>query len=104
MDYKKLSLSKMGDALVKAMEAKEHFDNKSKLDPYSKKVKLLKETLTEEYKLAIGLKASHSQYTLKAEVIEKHINYVKKIQNNKSFDTSDKQIIDRLLTKYGIDS
>jgi len=28
MDYKRLALSKMGDKLVKTLEAKEHFDRR----------------------------------------------------------------------------
>ena len=36
----------------------------------------------------------------KIEVIQKDINYIKKIQNNKSFETSDMQVIDTLLQKY----
>lgn len=107
MDYKKLSLSKMSDALVKAMEAKEHFDKKEKkpqADPYINKVKVLKETLAKEYKSIVSINSDNKYIALKVGVVEKHIDYVKKIQNNKTFDTSDRQIIDRLLIKYGVDS
>lgn len=107
MDYKKLSLSKMGDTLVKAMDAKEYFDKKEKkpeLDPYINKVKVLKETLAKEYKSIVSLNSDNKYIALKVGVVEKHIDYVKKIQNNKTFDVSDRQIIDRLLIKYGVDS
>jgi hypothetical protein len=100
MDYKKYSLGKMGDKLVKAMEAKEHFDKKEIESGYIRKVQTLKEILTQEYKFATENKNKHSQYVMKTEVIEKHIDYIKKVQNKKSFDQSDKQIIDQLILKY----
>ena len=50
MDYKKYSLGKMGDKLVKAMEAKEHFDKKDQEKSYIRKIQTLKEILTQEYK------------------------------------------------------
>jgi hypothetical protein len=100
MDYKKYSLGKMGDKLVKAMEAKEHFDKKEIEKEYIRKVQTLKEILTQEYKFATQNKSKHSQYAIKVEVIEKHIDYIKKVQNTKSFDQSDKQIIDQLILKY----
>ena len=107
MDYKKLSLSKMSDTLVKAIEAKEHFDKKEKKpepDPYINKIKVLKETLAKEYKSIVSINSDNKYIVLKVGVVEKHIDYVKKIQNNKTFDISDRQIIDRLLIKYGVDS
>jgi len=100
MNYRKFSLGKMGDALVKAMEAKEHFDKKDEEKSYIKKVQILKEILTIEFKFATQNKGSHSAYAIRAEVIEKHISYIKKIQNNKAFERSDKEIIDMLLNKY----
>jgi hypothetical protein len=100
MDYRRFSLNKMGDKLVKAMEAKEHFDKKEIESNYIRKVQTLKEILTQEYKFATQNKSKHSQYAIKVEVIEKHIDYIKKVQNTKSFDQSDKQIIDQLILKY----
>lgn len=100
MDYKKYSLGKMGDKLVKVMEAKEHFDKKEVENNYIRKIQTLKEILTQEYKFANENKGKHSNYAIKLEVVEKHIDYVKKIQNRKSFDQSDKQIIDQLILKY----
>lgn len=94
------SLSKMGDKLVKAMEAKEHFDKREQEKTYIKKVHTLKEILTQEYKFVSQNKGKHTSYSTRLEVIEKHIEYVKKIQNRQSFETSDKQIIDQLLLKY----
>jgi len=100
MDYKKYSLGKMGDKLVKAMETKEHFDKKEIENNYIRKVQTLKEILTQEYKFATENKGKHSNYAIKLEVVEKHIDYIKKVQNKKSFDQSDKQIIDQLILKY----
>lgn len=100
MDYKKYSLEKIGDKLVKAMEAKEHFDNKEIESGYIRKVQTLKEILTQEYKFATENKSKHLNYGIKLEVVEKHIDYIKKVQNKKSFDQSDKQIIDKLILKY----
>jgi uncharacterized protein YPO0396 len=100
VDYKKYSLGRMGDKLVKAMEAKVHFDNKEVESNYIRKVQTLKEILTQEYKFAAENKVKHLNYGIKLEVVEKHIDYIKKVQNKKSFDQSDKQIIDQLILKY----
>ena len=94
------SLGKMADKLVKAMEAKEHFDKREEEKSYIRKVQSLKEILTQEYKFATQNKGKHISYLSKLEVIEKHIDYVKKIQSRQSFETSDKQIIDQLIRKY----
>ena len=101
MNYKNYSLGKMGDKLVKAMEAKEHFDKKEQEKSYIRKVQTLKEVLTQEFKFATQNKSSHPHYASKLQVIEKHIEYLKKLQNKQSFETSDKQIIDQLIQKYG---
>lgn len=90
----KFSLNKMADALVKAVEHKEHFDKKGKQKEYIQKISILKEVLTQEYKFAIQRNSKDKP------VIEKHISYIKKIQNRESIDTSDQQIIDQLLAKY----
>ena len=100
MNYTKHSLGKLGDKLVKAMENKEHFDRKEQENSYIQKVQFLKEILTQEYKFATQNKDKHSHYASKIDVIRKHIDYVKKIQSRKSFETSDKQIIDQLMVKY----
>ena len=100
MKYTNHSLSKMGDKLVKAMEHKEYFDKREGEKSYIRKVQSLKEILTQEYKFTSQNKSKHSGYAAKLEVIEKHIEYVKKIQNRQSFETSDKQIIDQLIRKY----
>ena len=94
------SLGKMADKLVKAMEAKEHFEKREEEKSYISKVQSLKEILTQEYKFATQNKGKHISYLSKLEVIEKHIDYVKKIQSRQSFETSDKQIIDQLIRKY----
>lgn len=100
MNYKNNSLGKMADKLVKAMEAKEHFDKRDQEKSYIRKVQTLKEILTQEYKFATQNKGKHTSYSTRLQVIEKHIEYVKKIQNRQSFETSDKQIIDQLFQKY----
>jgi predicted thioredoxin/glutaredoxin len=96
MNYKNLSLNKMADMLVKAMEQKEHFDKKAKQKDYVKKVQILKEVLTQEYKFAM-LRNSSDRL-----VIEKHISYVKKLQNRESIQKEDQEIIDQLMHKYGV--
>lgn len=100
MDYKRHSLSKMGDRLIKTLEAKEHFDKREEEKSYIKKIQILKEILTSEYKFVTMHKDAHSAYAIRAQVIEKHINYIRKVQNNKTFERSDKEIIDQLLAKY----
>ena len=107
MKFSSFSISKMGDKLVKAMEAKERFDSKTekpKEDPYSKKVKLLKETLTKEFRFCTENRELHKQYALKLITINKHIEYVKKIQGQKTFNKLDQELIDKLIEKYGIDN
>lgn len=104
MDYKKFTLSKMGDALIKAADAKAHFDNKEKSklenDPYKNKITQLKEVLTKEYKFCNQNSNVHKHFRMRLEVIQKHIDYVKSIQNKKMLDKSDRQMIDTLINKY----
>ena len=102
MDFKTRSLIKMADRLIKSHEAKEHFDKSQKEKDYIKKVSILKEILTTEYKFANQHKTLHPEYSIKLEVIKKHIDYIKKIQSHKILDTSDRQIIDQLMNKYGV--
>jgi len=107
MKFSNFSISKMGDKLVKAMEAKEKFDNrieKPKEDTYVNKVNLLKKTLTEEYKFCTQNKEHHKQYALKLVTINKHIDYIKKIQSQKTFNKMDQELIDKLIQKYGINN
>lgn len=96
MNYKNLSLNKMADMLVKAMEQKEHFDKKANTQDYVKKVQILKEVLTQEYKFAIVRNSKDKS------VIEKHISYIKKIQHRESIQKEDQEIIDQLMHKYGV--
>lgn len=95
MNYYKFSLNKMSDILVKADKNKQHFDEKEKQKDYIKKVQIIKEILTQEYKFAIARKLQDKS------IIEKHINYIKKLQNRESIDKSDQEIIDQLMHKYG---
>jgi len=46
----------------------------------------------------------HKQYALKLITINKHIDYVKKIQGQKTFNKLDQELIDKLMEKYGIDN
>jgi len=101
------AISKIGDKLVKAMEVRERFNNRPKPvqeDPYISKVKILKETLTKEYKFCSENQVLHKQYALKLITINKHIDYVKKIQSQKIFNKMDRELIDKLMEKYGIDN
>jgi hypothetical protein len=100
MDYKKFSLDKMANKLSKTLEAKEHFDKREEEKSYIKKIQILKEILTNEYKFASQNRLLHKNYAIKLEVIEKHIGYIRKMQNKKILDSSDKQIVDTLLSKY----
>lgn len=100
MDYKKFSLDKMANKLSKTLEAKEHFDKREEEKSYIKKIQILKEILTNEYKFASQNRHLHKSYVIKLEVVEKHIGYIRKIQNKKILDSSDKQIVDTLLSKY----
>lgn len=102
MDFKRRSLTKLGDKLLKSLDAKESFDKAQKEKEYIKKVSILKEVLTVEYKFANQHKTLHPEYNSKLEVIKKHIEYIKKIQALKILDTYDKQIIDQLMNKYGV--
>lgn len=96
MTMNKFSLNKMADMLVKAMENKEHFDRKAKQKDYVKKVQILKEVLTQEYKFSMLRKTADKS------VIEKHINYIRKLQNRESIQKEDQEIIDQLMHKYGL--
>jgi hypothetical protein len=101
------AISKIGDKLVKAMEIREQFNNRPKQvkeDPYTNKVKLLKETLTKEYKFCSENQALHKQYAFKLITINKHIDYVRKIHGQKIFNKIDRELIDKLMEKYGIDN
>jgi len=95
MNYYKFSLNKMSDILVKADKNKQHFDEKEKQKDYIKKVQILKEILTQEYKFTILRKLQDKS------IIEKHVNYIKKLQNRESIDKFDQEIIDQLMHKYG---
>ena len=96
MDYKKFSLEKMANKLSKTLEAKEHFDKREEEKSYSKKIETLKEILTSEYKFAAQNRLLHKNYAIKLEVVEKHIGYIRKLQNKKVLDKSDKEIIDNI--------
>jgi len=107
MSLGRFSISRMSDKLVKAMEAKEKFDNrieKPKEDPYIQKVKLLKEIITKEYKFCTEKKDIHKQYAFKLITINKHIEYIRKIHKQQKFNKIDQELIDKLMGKYGIDN
>jgi hypothetical protein len=58
MDYRRFSLNKMGDKLIKALDAKDHFDKREQEKSYIKKLQILKEVLTQEYKFASQIKVA----------------------------------------------
>lgn len=99
MKYKNSFLDKIASKLSKTLEAKEHFDKKELDRPYLNKVDVLKEVLTKEYKFA-AQNSNHKSYAMKLEILEKHINYVKKIQSKRTLDEHDKKIVDTLYLKY----
>jgi hypothetical protein len=101
MNLSRFSLGKMGDALIKAAEAKAHFDDREKLKTSDQqKIETLKNILTEEYKFLSKNKNKHQQYAIRFDVVEKHVEYIKKLQSKKILENSDREIIEKLLNKY----
>jgi hypothetical protein len=92
----------MGDKLIKAFELAESFKNrqKNKELSYDQKVLLLKEALSKEYKQCLEGSRISGLFAAKRQVVEKHIQFVKTVQNKKVLIESEKQIIDTLISKY----
>ena len=102
METKRSTLTKMGDKLIKAFELAESFKNrqKNKELSYDQKVLLLKEALSKEYKQCLEGSRISGLFAAKRQVVEKHIQFVKTVQNKKVLIESEKQIIDTLISKY----
>ena len=102
MDLKRSALAKAGDKLLKAFELAESFKKrKENLEQdYNTKIYLLKEALSEEYKRCIENSKATGLFAMKREVVEKHVQFVRSIQNKKHLNENEKQIIDALISKY----
>ena len=102
METKRSTLTKMGDKLIKAFELAESFKNrqKNKELSYDQKVLLLKEALSKEYKQCLEGSRISGLFAAKRQVVEKHIQFVKTVQNKKVLNEDEKQIIDTLISKY----
>ena len=102
METKRSTLTKMGDKLIKAFELAQSFKNrqKNKELSYDQKVLLLKEALSKEYKQCLEGSRISGLFAAKRQVVEKHIQFVKTVQNKKVLIESEKQIIDTLISKY----
>ena len=102
METKRSTLTKMGDTLIKAFELAESFKNrqKNKALSYDQKLAVLKEALSTEYKQCIEGSAISGFFAAKRQVVEKHIQFVKTVQNKKILNEDEKQIIDTLISKY----
>jgi len=102
METKRSTLTKMGDKLIKAFELAESFKNRQKNKDlsYDQKLVVLKEALSKEYKQCIEGSRISGLFAAKRQVVEKHIQFVKTVQNKKVLIESEKQIIDTLISKY----
>jgi ribosomal protein S18 len=102
MDFKRSALSKAGDKLLKAFELAESFKKRKEAleQDYGTKIYLLKEALSEEYKRCIENSKATGLFAMKREVVEKHIQFVRSVQNKKNLNENEKQIIDTLISKY----
>jgi hypothetical protein len=102
METKRSTLTKMGDKLIKAFELAESFKNrqKNKALSYDQKLVVLKEALSKEYKQCIEGSRISGLFAAKRQVVEKHIHFVKTVQNKKVLNEDEKQIIDTLISKY----
>jgi hypothetical protein len=92
----------MGDKLIKAFELAESFKNRQKNKDllYDQKLVVLKEALSKEYKQCIEGSKISGLFAAKRQVVEKHIHFVKTVQNKKNLSEDEKQIIDTLISKY----
>lgn len=102
MDLKRSALAKAGDKLLKALELADSFKKRKEnlQQDYDTKVYLLKEALSEEYKRCIENSKTTGLFAMKREVVEKHIQFVRSVQNKKHLNENEKQIIDTLISKY----
>lgn len=102
MKTKRSMLTKMGDKLIKTFELAESFKNRqnNKELSYDQKLLVLKEALSKEYKQCIEGSRISGLFAAKRQVVEKHIHFVKTVQNKKNLSEDEKQIIDTLISKY----
>jgi len=102
MDFKRNALTKMGDKLIKTFELADSFKNrqKNKELSYDQKLLTLKDALSKEYKQCIEGSKISGLFAAKRQVVEKHIHFVKTVQNKKNLSEDEKQIIDTLISKY----
>ena len=102
MDFKRNALTKMGDKLIKTFELADSFKNrqKNKELSYDQKLLILKDALSKEYKQCIEGSRISGLFAAKRQVVEKHIHFVKTVQNKKNLSQDEKQIIDTLISKY----
>jgi tryptophanyl-tRNA synthetase len=102
MNSKRNALTKMGDKLIKAFELADSFKNrqKNKELSYDQKILMVKDALSSEYKQCIEGSRISGLFAAKRQVVEKHIHFVKTIQNKKNLSEDEKQIIDTLISKY----
>ena len=102
MDFKRSALTKAGDKLLKAFELADSFNKRKEtlsLD-YNQKIGILKESLSVEYKRCIENSKSTGLFAMKRETVEKHIQFVRTIQNKRNLNQNEKEIIDTLFSKY----
>jgi tryptophanyl-tRNA synthetase len=108
MDFKRSALAKAGDKLIKALELADSFKKRKEnlsqdyncCNDYNTKVYLLKQALSEEYKRCIENSRASGLFAMKRDVVEKHIQFVRSIQNKKTLNENEKKIIDTLISKY----
>ena len=102
METKRSTLTKMGDKLIKAFELAESFNNRQKNKDlsYDQKLIVLKEALSKEYKQCLEGSRISGLFAAKRQVVEKHIQFVRTVQNKKTLNEDEKQIIDTLISKY----
>jgi hypothetical protein len=102
MNFKRNALTKMGDKLIKAFELADSFKNRqnNKALSYDQKILIVKDALSTEYKQCIEGSRISGLFAAKRHVVEKHIQFIKTVQNKKTLNEDEKQIIDTLISKY----
>lgn len=88
---KRFAIKKTTDSLDKILEAKAHFDQREEKKSYTKKIKALKEIITD------GIFHNSSG---DAETAYGHIQELDRIMARQIFDSKNKQIVDDLFKKY----
>jgi hypothetical protein len=88
---KRFAIKKTTDSLDKVLEAKAHFDQREEKKTYIKKIKSLKEVITD------GIFHGGPDNT---ETAYGHIQELDRIMARQIFDSKNKQIVDDLFKKY----